>query len=190
MKNLIKYMAFFPCLLFIVSCSTPAYVQKDDSVNFSNYKTYMWVNTKASENDDSKRATAYADISIHNAVNPQLNNWGWREVKENPDILISYDILVERTVETEREPVYSQPFTRYYYNPYTKRWSTIYYPSQFQGYQVYDKPVKEGTVTITMVEAKSDKNIFQGWTTERLSSSGITATEIQRSVRNIFKETS
>jgi hypothetical protein len=186
----IKIMGGLLLLLASFSCSSPAYVQKDESVNLSNYKTYMWVNTRASENDESKRSIEYADVSIHNSVNAELNNWGWREVSENPDVLISYDVLVERNTETQRDPVYSQPFTRYYYNPYTRRYSTIYYPSQFQGYQVYDTPVREGTITLTMVDPKKDKNIWQAWTTERLSGSRLTDTEIRRSVRNIFKQAS
>jgi Domain of unknown function (DUF4136) len=187
-SKIVTTVIFFTVL--IASCSTPAFVQKDDAVNFSDLKTYMWIDTRENESDVSKRGMAYADISIHNAVNGQLNSRGWKEVTDNPDILISYDVLVERTTEVQREPVYSQPFTRSYYNPYSKRWSTMYYPSQFQGYQVYDTPVKEGTITITMVDAKTDKNIFQGWTTERMASSGITDTEIRRSVRNIFKKSS
>ena len=186
-----KFLAVFTALAFlhmITGCSTPAYVQKDESVNLNEFKTYMWFDTRASENDESKRATAYADISVRNAVNAELAAWGWREVTENPDVLIGYDVFVERTSQTQRDPVYSQPFTRYYYNPYRRRWSTIYYPSQFQGYQVYETPVKEGTITITMVEAKTDKNVWQGWTTERLSSSTLSDAEIKKSVRNIFRE--
>lgn len=190
MKNVKMLVAILALVFISVSCSTPAYVQKDNTVNLSDYKTYMWVDTRANETDVSKRSMAYADISIHNAVNAELNSRGWKEVNDNPDILMSYDVLVERSVETKSDPVYSQPFTRSYYNPYTKRWSTIYYPSQFQGYQVYDTPVKEGTITITMVDAKTDKSIFQGWTTERLANSGITDTEIKRSVRSIFKQVS
>ena len=33
----------------IYSCSSPAYVEKDSSADLSNYKTYMWVDIKASE---------------------------------------------------------------------------------------------------------------------------------------------
>ena len=144
MKQIALYTSAL-CMLMIgaISCSTPAYVQQDESTNLSNYKTYMWVNTSSGENDVSKRMTEYADISMHNAVNSELNGWGWKEVTENPDVLISYDILVERNVETQSQPVYSQPLTRSYFNPYTRRWSTVYYPSQFQGYQLYDQPVRE-----------------------------------------------
>ena len=45
----------------IYSCSSPAYVEKDSNANLSNYKSYMWVDVKASENDASSRATAFAD---------------------------------------------------------------------------------------------------------------------------------
>jgi hypothetical protein len=172
-----------------INCSTPAYVQKDDSVSLSDYKTYAWVDTRASENDNTKSATAYADISTHNAVNAELQNWGWVEVTDNPDAFVTYDILVEGSTDVKREAVYTQPYTRYYYNYYRKRWIPVYYPSQFVGYQQYETPVKEGTVTITIIDAKSDKNIWQGWTTENLGQSRITDSDIKRSVRNIFNET-
>lgn len=171
----------------ILSCSTPAYVEKDNSVNLSDYKTYMWVEVKSSEDDPSGRATSFADISVHNAVRAELNGWGWREVTDNPDVLLSYDVLVERNVETQSDPVYSQSYSRLYYNPYTRRWSTIYYPSQFLGYQQYQVPVREATITISMMDAETDKKIWQGWTTERLNG-GLSDLDVKKSVRNIFKE--
>jgi hypothetical protein len=187
-----KRIQFAPAIIIssflFVGCSSPVYVQKDDSVNLSSYHTYMWVTTAKSENDNSKRANEYADISIRNAVNAELNKTAWKETDTDPDVLISYDILVERTTEQRSDPVYSQSFTRTYYNPYRKRWATIYYPSQFLGYDVYNTPVKEGTVTITMMDANTDKNIWQGWTTEQLDNSRITDDEIAQSVRNIFRK--
>jgi hypothetical protein len=184
-----KFLSIIALAGFVAtSCSSPVYVQKDDSVNLSNYRTFMWVDTRANENDNSVKPTAYVDLSVRNAVNKELLKQGWKEVSDNPDVLLSYDILVERTTEEKSDPVYSRPFTRMYYNPYTRRWSTIYYPSQFVGYQTYETPVKEGTVTITMTDARSDKVVWQGWTTERLNKSRITEDEISKSVRNIFNK--
>jgi len=185
----IAFMASVAAIVFMIGgCSAPAYVQKDDSFNRSTYKTYMWVDTRASENDESKRATAYADISLHNAVNEELDKWGWKEVSDNPDVIVSYDVLVERSTETQRDPVYSQPMVRYYYNAYRRRWTPIYYPSQFVGYQEYDTPVKDGTVTITIMDAQSDKKLWQGWTTDRMSGNGFDEVDVRKSVRNIFKQ--
>lgn len=188
MKFLNFLKTLFPAFLLITGCSSPVYVQKDDATNMANYRTYMWVETRASENDSAERAHAYADISVHNAVNAELRKLGWQEVTQDPDALVSYDILVERSIEQRTDPIYSQPITRYYYNPRFRRWSSIYFPSQFLGYQSYEVPVKEGTITITIQDANTDKSIWQGWTTENMNYSRFTSDEISKSVRNIFKK--
>lgn len=188
MKTISYFMVFIIGLFSIVSCSSPVYVQKDDAVNLGTYKTYMWVDTRSNENDNSARAAAYADISVRNEVNAALRKSGWREVTENPDALVSYDILVERSTERQSDAVYSQPFTRSYYNPRTRRWNTIYYPSQFMGYQSYEVPVKQGTITISLVDANSDRTVWQGWTTENMNYARFTSDEISRAVKNIFKK--
>lgn len=187
MKKLI--IALSGIIPLIYGCSTPAYVQKDDSISLENYKTYQWVVTRSGENDSTQRVNAYADISMRNAVNPELIKWGWVETNNDPDAYVMYDILVERSTETNREPVYSQPFTRSFYSPYSRRWYTIYYPSSFQGYDVYETPVKEATITVTVVDAKSERNIWQGWTTERITNgSRLSEMEIDKSIRNIFRQ--
>jgi hypothetical protein len=187
--NQIKFIAAVSIIFGLLqSCSSPVYVQKDDNANFSNYHTYMWVTTQQDERDNSKRRGDAADISIQNAVNSELGKVGWRETESDPDVLVSYDLLVERTTQQRSDPVYSQGFTRMYYNPYRRRWSTIYYPSQFMGYDTYNEAVREGTITITMIDAKTDKNIWQGWTTETLNSSRMTRDEIAQTVRNIFRK--
>jgi hypothetical protein len=188
MKKIIFGMLLIGAVVTIYSCSSPAYIEKDPGANLPGYKTYMWVDIIASENDASSRATSFADLSVHNAVNEELQKWGWTEVDDNPDVLVSYDLLVERNVETQSDPVYFQSYSRLYYNRFTRRWSTIYYPSQFLGYQRYQVPVREAKVTITMMDADSDKKIWQGWTTERLNGAGITDLNMKKSVRNIFKE--
>ena len=188
MKKIIPGAMIISAALIIYSCSTPAYVEKDTSTNLSDYQTYMWVDLKASEDDASSRATSFADISVHNSVNEELQRWGWREVNENPDVLVSYDVVVERNVETQSDAVYSQPYSRLYYNRYTRRWSTIYYPSQFLGYESYEKVIREGTITVTMLDAKTDKTVWQGWTTAEVNNRNLTNKEIQRAVANIFKK--
>ena len=182
-----KYLSSAVIAAFLfTACKSPVYVQRDSTVDLKNYQTYMWVNTANGENDNSTRPTSYADMSVKNAVDNELSEVGWREVSENPDVLLSYDVLVERTVDQRSNPVYSQSFSRWYFNPYTKRWNAFYYPSQFLGYQTYEVPVKEGTITVTMIDARSDKLAWQGWTTEQLNYSRLTDEEISRSVRNIF----
>jgi len=148
----------------------------------------MWVDTRDDENDNKPRKSAFADKAMHTALNEELAKKGWRETSNNPDVLVSYDILVERSIDQRQEPVYTRPMTRVYYNPYFRRYGTIYYPSQFVGYETYQEPVRDGTVTITIMDANTDKPVWQGWTTERLDHVKITDKEISRSVKNIMKK--
>jgi len=172
----------------IASCSTPVHVEKDETVDLRNYKTYMWVDTRYNENDNSTRPSSYGDITVRNASNAALQKAGWTEVSNNPDILVSYDVLVQNTTTRRSDPVYTQSYTRSYYNPRLRRWGTIYYPSQFLGYNNYEVPVKEGTVSITMTDANTDKIVWQGWTIEELNYTRITTEEIAASVQNIFSK--
>lgn len=171
--------------LTLLACSPAAHIERDKYTDFSKYKTYSWM-----DNDQSRKSkvNSLAEQTIRDAVNEQLQKEGWREVRNQPDVLIGYDVLVERTTRETSNPVYSQPFTRLYYNPYMRRWGTLYYPSQFLGYDRDRYNTKEGTITISMVDVKSDKLVWQGWSTEEVNSSNLTRKEIQAGVRSIFRK--
>jgi hypothetical protein len=176
--------------VMVSACNAPVNVQQAPGTDLASYHTYAWIDTKASETDNTQRTTPYQGSSFRDAANTELQKRGWREVtnETNADALVSYDILVQRKRERVNDPVYTQPFTRMYYNPYRRGWSTIYYPSQFVGYDSYSVPVREGTVTLTITDASTDKVVWQGWTTENLDARQISADEIGNSVRNIFRK--
>src|SRR6185295_1370984 len=145
------------------------------SANFQGYKTFAWVDKEARGNKQND----LMEQRIREAVTKELEKTaGWREVKSRPDVLLSYDVLVERSVRSKDDPVYSQPYSRLIYNPYTRRYATIYYPSEFLGYNRSEDAIREGTVTITMVDSKTDKTVWQGWTTDEVNSKNLTAKEI------------
>jgi hypothetical protein len=169
----------------LTGCASVAHVERDETVNFSNYKTYAWT---ADAEQGSKSENDLAERKIQTAINAELAKQGWREVKHNPDVLVSYDVLVERSEKQQNNPVYSRPYMRPFFNPYTRRWATLYYPSQFLGYDNGMRSVREGTLTVTMTDAKTDKMVWQGWTTDEVNSKNLTAKEIQASVKSIFRK--
>jgi len=174
--------------LLMTGCASVVHVEKDETANLGSYKTFAWVDTKEDRSDSAK--TQISDLTerkIREAVTTELEKAGWRASKK-PDVLIAYDVLVERSVREMSNPVYSQPFSRYYFNPYTRRWMTMYYPSQFMGYDRERQPVNEGTVTISVIDARTDKTVWQGWTTDQLNSRNISSKEIRNSVKNIFRK--
>ncbi|MCW3074749.1 MAG: hypothetical protein JWP69_1818 [Flaviaesturariibacter sp.] len=175
--------------LLLAGCSSIAHIEKDETVNFNNYKTYAWAEQRS--DDTTGKSVKVSDLTertIRNAVNAEMAKTGWRETKAKPDVLLAYDVLVERGIREQNNPVYSQPFTRYFYNAYSRRYVPVYYPSQFLGYDREQQAVREGTITISLIDAKTDKTVWQGWTTDEVNSRNLSSKEIQAGVKSIFRK--
>lgn len=170
----------------LMSCASNVYVERDATVDLAQYKTYRWVDTKRDQHDNST-VTAFGQEAIRRAVQAELAKRGLQEDTTNPDLLVTHDVLVERTTTEQRDPVYSQPFTRVYYNPFLRRWATIYYPSRLMGYDAYSVPVREGTLTITLLDTETDRTVWQGWTTEQLDSRKFTQADMEKTAQRILK---
>ena len=165
-------------------CSSAVHIEKDDAANFNHYKTFAWIKDDQKE----KKINPIIEQNLHSTVNKELEKAGWHESRNEPDVLLSYDVLVEKTVKEDNNPVYSQPYSRPYYNPYTRRVGWIYFPSQFMGYDNGQRTAREGTLTISMMDTKTDKTVWQGWTTEELNGSKMTSKDVQSSVKSIFRK--
>jgi hypothetical protein len=189
-KNLKLWSGYLGFMFLLAGCASAVHVEKDKQTDFTNYKTFAWIDDNNSGEEKKDRQTNdLTERRIKEAISQELTKAaGWREVKNRPDVLLSYDVLVEKSLKESSNPVYSRPFTRMVFNPYTRRWTTIYYPSQFVGYETDQQEVKEGTITITMIDARTDKTVWQGWTTDEVNSRNLTSKEIQSSVRSIFKK--
>lgn len=180
-RNVFSLLALPVCLMILAGCSSTAYIEKDDQFRPENYKTFAWLPEK---NKDNSLATS----KIRSAVTVELEKNGWKEVKSRPDLILDFDILVENASRERREPVYTQPFSRVLYNPYTRRYITVYYPSRLIGFDSQQEQIREGTITVTMIESKTDKMVWQGWTTAQVNSRNLTSKEIQKAVNSIFRK--
>ena len=188
-KRLKEWVGFTSFIFLLAGCASTAHIKKDDNANFGSYKTFTWIDKDGDGNFDKNKVNDLTELKIREAVNKELEKTaGWKEVKSKPDLLLSYDVLVERGVKQNSSPVYSRPYSRLIYNPYTRRYTTIYYPSEFMGYERDERPIKEGTVTISMIDVRTDKTVWQGWTTDEVNSRNLTSKEIQNSVKSIFKK--
>ena len=186
MKKLRSALGLVLPIVLAVSCATPAFVEKDETADFSRYKTFAWIDNN--KNNEKNRHHEFMQKNVQEAVTAKMQKEGFKEDKSKPDVLISYDLLVEKGTRESSNPVYSSPYRRIYYNPFYRRYGTIYYPSTFMGYDNNTQQVQQGTLTITMVDARTDKTIWQGWTTDDVNSRNVTKKEIQSSVNSIFRK--
>ncbi len=190
MKKFRKGLSAYVAVVFLLaSCAPTAHVEKDDHADFSSYKTFAWIEKDGATKKDNNRSNELTEMKIREAISKELvKTSGWKESKRNPDILLSYDLLVERTSNRQSDPVYSQPFLRTFYNPYSRRAFNVYYPSQFQGYDTYNVPGREGTITITMTDNRTDKAVWQGWSTNDIRNRTMSSKEINGTVKSIFRK--
>jgi hypothetical protein len=174
--------------LAFVGCGVSAHVEKDPSVNMSNYKTFAWLTDHSGSNKEGKSYQNFQEKSLKDMVNQQLEKNGMRMVKSNPDVLIDYDIMIENDVKNQSESVYSRPSVRYFYNPYTRRINSVYYPSQYLGENSYAVPYKSGTITLNFVDTKSNNLVWQGWAETELTTRRLQQDDMKKVVKAIFKK--
>jgi len=187
----------FHCSVFLVGivfllsgCVQQGYHQKDNSVDFNSISTYAWAEGDGDKNYDTRRPNqnSLRDTKIMQTVDRYLQGHGWTQNKTNPDVYLVFDVVEDQSQQQVTTPVYSQPFNRWYFNPNTRRWVPIYYPSNFMGYNTAVRQVKEGTLTLTMMNPGSDKVIWQGWTTSEIYGRKISDEKIERDVQAIIRE--
>lgn len=165
-------------------CGPTAHVEKASHVNLNKYQTFAWA-----QRDVKPTRSSIAEQRIREAVTDELvRTQGWREVKRNPDVILSYDVLVQKSSHVQSDPIYSWGGYRTFYNPYNRRFYRVYYPQRLVGYDNYRVPTREGTITISIVDTKTDQIVVQGWATDEIDNRNMSAKEAQRIVKSIFKK--
>ncbi len=175
-------------MLLMAGCAHTAHIEKAKGVDFDKYKTYSWIAPEKPKGVRPNRKNDIAQQNIRAAVNEALQKKGWKEVSYNPDILVGSELLVEKTQKEQNDPVYSNSYVRSYYNPRTGRYNNFYYPSRFMGYNSYTTSVKEGTITVLLIDTDTDKTVWQGSATDEMSYAQMTGKEISKNIRSIFKK--
>lgn len=176
-------------LFLLLSCGRQVYVQKDPSFNAGSIKTYAWVS--GTQKDSVTQKTKINDLMdqrIRSIINNRLHESGWTESTRNPDVLLVYDVDVTRESRNVSDPVYTQPMTRWFYSPWSGRYVPVYYPSQFLGYNDRRQVYREGTLGLTVMDARNDKTLWQGSTSSDVKGRRMTDKEIDASAKAIVKK--
>lgn len=174
--------------IVLAGCGVQSYVEKDPAVDLNRYKTFAWINEKGTKQENGKPYKDFKEAYLMDLVTKELEKNGWQKAKSNPDVLIDYDIMIENDVRRESDPVYSRPTVRYFYNPYTGRVNSFYYPSRYLGENSYTVPYKSGTITINIVDNDTDKLVWQGWAETEVTRKNISREDMEKIVKSIFKK--
>jgi len=184
MKRLFTLLGLSAIFVIVLAgCGPTAHIETSNNANFNQYRSFTWVDPKVDHKE------GLIEERIKSAISSELQrSRGWREDSRNPDVLLSYDVLTEKSSRVQSDPMYSWGGFRTFYNPYYRRFYNVYYPSMFMGYDTYEVPTNEGTIAITMVDAKTEKTILQGWATDEVDGRRLNSAEVNRIVAAIFKK--
>ncbi|HET7899197.1 MAG TPA: DUF4136 domain-containing protein [Flavisolibacter sp.] len=188
MMNLRAIGSVFLVASLLIACTNKVYVEKPGTADLANYKTYTWVKVQPNASQNKDTAVTYLEMSIRDEVNNKLRNEGWKLVKQNPDVLVSFDVMAERSVVSKVDPVFLQSYNPGYINPYSMTWAGIYYPANFIGWDRNINTVTTATAVVTMTDGHSNQELWQGWTNIHVGSDGIQTSELENAVKEILEK--
>ena len=167
------------------SCNVTIHTEKAAGVDFSSYKTFAWVSNNTTKKVD-QADNDIVDNNIKNSISEELVKKGWTEVDNNPDVRLDYNVAVKKSSIRESDPVYGYSYPQYLYG--RRGVYSIWYPGTLMGYHSYNVPFKEGELTVNMLDAKTNKLIWQGWAQGEINNGNITTKEATAQVKSIFKK--
>lgn len=163
--------------LLLVSCSTRVHIDKDDSADFRQYKTFAWIGA----DDPMASGHSPTELRFKQAIITELRNKGWKIDHKNPDVLVSFDVLMEY-----RGGSYSRPVMRTYYNPGRNSRFNISFSPRFSRSRY--NSLDEGAITITFTDAETEQPVWQGWQTKYVYNRHLSRSQIRQTVKRILKK--
>ena len=159
-----KYFIFFSITCFLVlicfGCA-PIEIKVDynKEVNFDKYKSYDWIANEQLDIVDINFKKEVLDELVTNTANKALRKSGFSFVKESPDYLISYFLVVDTKTDVF-------VVENYYSNiPYAVPSTT----SSTRDYQrLRENTYEQGILIIDILDSQTKERIWRGYAQSRI----------------------
>ncbi len=166
--------------IILASCNVTSHVESAKHTNLARYKSFAWL-----PSENKQYTNSILENDLKDGINEALKKEGFRYNPDRPDLLIKYDIAVDKQVRRESSSVYSNPLPQYILS--RGRIFTVMGPSMYLGNRSYNIPYNQGVVTISFIDAKTNEMIWQGWAESEVNSRNLTSKELNREVKAIAK---
>ncbi|MFN3405714.1 MAG: DUF4136 domain-containing protein [Cytophagaceae bacterium] len=156
MKNCVLMIIM---LVFLGACATTtpsAYHSYDTAADFTKYRTFAWITAEKEDCPEPADKTLYdnplIEKHIKQRVSQRLREKGMRLDRDNPQVLINYDIIVENKERIVNIPIIANqpnfaiynpnivsPTTPYFMYNYLRNDFTVYpYHFHYSGVNIYN----------------------------------------------------
>ncbi len=163
----IRLLLLSTLLLTTVACAPlAARYDFDVEADFSQYQNYQW-KSKTHKNN-AITDNSLLEKRIQSLANEQLSFQNLNLVTSNPDFYLTYHI-------STRERIDVRDYGYGYWRPYRYGPSTDIYQ------------YTEGTLIVDMIDAKSNKLVWRGWTSRVINQPSLPEPLLEKALGDIFK---
>ncbi|MDX1728419.1 MAG: DUF4136 domain-containing protein [Pseudoalteromonas tetraodonis] len=146
-----KHIFIVAALALLTACTQTPDWDYDKSANFSNYKTFAWVeNASLTKDTNNYQISGLMEKRVRNAVNNQLSQQLGMQLVDvaQADVLINYHASVDKELEVDTFNV-----------GYGARWG--YWGTGFN-HDVSAREYEVGTLVIDIIDRESNQLIWRG----------------------------
>lgn len=172
-------------IAMLAGCATGPQHEFDQQANFSELRTFAWLEPKYGDRDvsvsDPVLDSPLLGQRVRQAVVRELQERGYVQVEENPDFFVTY-----HTAEREEERPGSGAYMSLGYgHGYGYYGHSPYYGSSVV-LDLTPRSFLEGTLIIDIVNARSDELVWRGWNDSVLNQRSFDQQRVNESVDYIL----
>lgn len=179
------------CLLaMLVGCAPRVTVDTAHNIDFSQYKTYAWMEPSVKAGENPLYYNQLATQNVEQSVDQALDQRGLRLTSRTPDLLIGYHFFVQE--KTRNVSNYNGPVGMY--GPFYgwgrwgyRGWGPSWWGWNSWGPMYTQEKYEAGTVVVDMVDARTKQLIWRGSVQNAISNPARIKDQLAREVQRIVE---
>ena len=174
---LIRSLLIMGTILLLAGCGAMVNVDYDQQANFQALRTFTLIPTPETKTGDERLDSPLVDKRIREAIVATLLQRGYREVKDNPDFAVAYQLGIRKETDSQRTSMTVGVGTYY---PHSAIGMTYGYPGYVESYE-------RGILTIDVLNGSDKKLVWRGSSGRRLYN-GFSPEQSTKVINAVVKE--
>lgn len=174
---MLKKLVAWSGILLLAGCSTiKTDYDYNEDINFSELKTWSWLEHQASNDDSGYKKDGLNDRRIRESIEQELTTAGFTKAQDNSaQVLVNYLTSVEKKTDTDTF------YTSFGYFPTTRRGLNAGIRAETR-----TREYKEGTLVVDIIDASKRELLWRGAGSDKVKQ-GLTPSERTQSIQEVVK---
>lgn len=172
-----RHLFILTSTLLLAGCGTTVNVDYDEQANFQALRAFTMMPSPETKTGDPRLDSPLVDKRIREAIVANLTVRGYREVNDNPDFAVAYQLGVRQELDSSRASM-TVGVGGFY--PHSAIGMTYGYPGYVESYE-------RGILTIDVLKGSDRKLVWRGSSGRRLYD-GSTPEKSDKEINAVVKE--